>query len=237
MKIINSIKKSGLTNIFIVGLLVFTWIMIGVDDTARVINDAVGNPIYKGSDSKNVVSIAMNVVWGDEYLDSILTILKENNVKITFFVGGKWAQGNPEMVERMVAEGHEIGSHSYDHEHFEKLDYHQSIDKIKKAADIIYSISGTAPMLFAPPYGEFNDTTLRAARDLGCKTIMWSLDTIDWRGDGVTAILNRVKKNCHNGAIILTHPTADTVQALPEIIATVKQSGREFVTVGEIIQE
>ena len=233
----NFLKKSGLTNFFIVGLLVFAWIMLGIDDTARVINDAKGNPIYKGSDDKNAVSIAMNVVWGDEYLDAILNILKENDVKITFFVGGKWAQNSSDMLKRMVAEGHEIGSHSYDHEHFEQLSYAQSVEKIKKAADVIYSICGTAPMLFAPPYGEFNDTTLRAARDLGCKTIMWSLDTIDWRGDGVTAILNRVKKNCHNGAIILTHPTADTVTALPEIIATVKQSGREFVTVGEMITD
>ena len=233
----NFLKKSGLTNLFIVGLLVFAWIMLGIDDTARVINDAKGNPIYKGSDDKNAVSIAMNVVWGDEHLDAILNILKENDVKITFFVGGKWAQNSSDMLKRMVAEGHEIGSHSYDHEHFEKLSYTQSVEMIKKAADVIYSICGFAPMLFVPPYGEFNDTTLRASRDLGCKTIMWSLDTIDWRGDGVTAILNRVKKNCHNGAIILTHPTADTVEALPEIIATVKQGGREFVTVGEMITE
>jgi len=133
----NLFKKSGLTNLFIVGLLVFAWIMMGVDDTARVINDAKGNPIYKGSDDKNAVSIAMNVVWGDEYLDAILNILKENDVKITFFVGGKWAQNSSDMLKRMVAEGHEIGSHSYDHEHFEQLSYTQSVEKIKKAADVI----------------------------------------------------------------------------------------------------
>ena len=80
----NFLRKSGLTNLFIVGLLVFAWIMLGIDDTARVINDAKGNPIYKGSDDKNAVSIAMNVVWGDEYLDSILNILKENDVKFVF---------------------------------------------------------------------------------------------------------------------------------------------------------
>ncbi len=229
------IKKNIILNAFIILLLVTAWLLVGSEKTADVLNNIKGNPIYKGSADKKAVSLTVNVVWGEEHLDKILNILSAENVKATFFIGGKWAEANKEMLKRIAFEGHEIGSHSYDHEHFEKLSYVQSVSAIKKAADIIYSVCGTAPILFAPPYGEFSDTTLRASSDLGCKTIMWSVDTIDWRGDGVSAILSRIKKNCHNGAIILSHPTADTVTALPEIISFVKQSGREFITVGEMI--
>lgn len=231
------IKKSLIINIFIIALLLIAWVMIGMEETAQVLNTLKGNPIYKGSSEKKAVTLTVNVVWGEEYLDKILDILLRENIKATFFIGGKWASENEDRLKLIASQGHEIGSHSYNHEHFEKLSYVQSVNAIKKAADTIYSICGTAPMLFAPPYGEFNDTTLRAANDLGCKTIMWSVDTIDWRGDGVSAILGRIKKNCHNGAIILTHPTADTVTALPEIIAFVRQSGREFITVGEMITD
>ncbi len=228
-------KPSGIANFFIISLLLVAWALIGVDETAQVINELSGNPIYKGSADKNQASLTINVVWGDEHLVKILDILDEHNAKATFFIGGKWAQGSAELLERIYSSGHEIGSHSYNHEHFERLTYAQSVDAIKKAADIIYSLVGVAPVLFAPPYGEFCDTTLRAAGDLGCKTIMWSVDTIDWRGDGVSAILTRVKKKLHNGAIILAHPTADTVTALPDIIKFVRQSGRELVTVGELL--
>lgn len=232
-----SIKKSSLVNIFITVLLLIAWLLVGTDKTAEVLNDIKGNPIYKGSADKKAVALTINVVWGEEHLEKILDILSSENIKATFFIGGKWAASNKELLKRIASEGHEIGSHSYNHEHFEKLSYVQSVNAIKKAADTIYSICGTAPMLFAPPYGEFSDTTLRAASDLGCKTIMWSVDTIDWRGDGVSAILSRIKKNCHNGAIILSHPTADTVAALPDIISFVKQSDRAFITVGEMISK
>lgn len=231
------IKRSTIINVLIGVLLVIAWVMVGMEKTAHVINSISGNPIYKGSSDKKAVALIINVVWGEEHLDKILDILSKENIKATFFIGGKWANENQERLKLIASQGHEIGSHSYNHEHFKKLNYVQSVNAIKKAADTIYSICGNAPILFAPPYGEFNDTTLRAANDLGCKTIMWSVDTIDWRGDGVSAILSRIKKNCHNGAIILSHPTADTVTALPEIISFVRQSGREFITVGEMITD
>jgi peptidoglycan/xylan/chitin deacetylase (PgdA/CDA1 family) len=89
----------------------------------------------------------------------------------------------------------------------------------------IESITAIKTRLFAPPYGEFNDTTLKAADSLGYKTIMWSIDTIDWRRDGVDKIIHRVMKNPHNGALVLMHPTADTVTALPIIIEGLAKPG------------
>ena len=237
MKILKaSLKKIGVINVLIVLLLAIAWVLIGINDTMDVINAISGNPIYKGSADKREVALTINVVWGDEYIEPMLDILAKENVKATFFIGGKWAEDSTELLMKIVNAGHEIGNHGYSHEHMSKLSYEKNVEQIKKSADAIFNKCGIAPILFAPPYGEFNDTTLKAASDLGCTTIMWSVDTIDWRGDGVNAIIGRIKKNCHDGAIILAHPTADTIKALPEIISFVKESGRSFTTVGELLK-
>ncbi len=236
LSIKNSIKKIGTINILIVMLLAISWVLIGINHTMDAINVISGNPIYKGNADKKEVSLTINVVWGDEFIEPILKILADENIKATFFIGGKWAENTPDLLAKIVNDGHEIGNHGYSHEHMSKLSYEKNVEQIKKSADAIYKTCGIAPTYFAPPYGEFNDTTLKAANALGCTTIMWSVDTIDWRGDGVNAIIGRIKKNCHDGAIILAHPTADTVKALPEIISFVKSSGRNFVTVGELLK-
>lgn len=230
------LKKIGAINIVLVLLLGIVWVLIGSDNAIDAINSLSGNPIYKGSGNKKEVSLTINVVWGDEFIEPILNILKENDVKATFFIGGKWSEGSKDLLNKIVADGHEIGSHSYNHEHMSKLSYEENLEAIRRSASAIYSASGVAPVFFAPPYGEFSDATLSAANALGLVTIMWSVDTIDWRGDGVSAIVKRTKTKIHDGAIILAHPTADTVKALPEIIKTVKSSGRSFVTVGELLK-
>ena len=194
-------------------------------------------PVYSGSEDHNTVALTINVVWGEEYLDSILQTLKENNVRATFFIGGQWAENNELLLNKIVEDGHEIGSHAYSHEHMSQLSYEENIMQIQQAARVIYDACKVTPVLFAPPYGEFNDTVLKAADDLGCTTVMWSVDTIDWKGNGADAVVSRIEKKCHNGAIILAHPTQDTADALQEVINIVRESGREFVTAGELIEQ
>ncbi len=235
MSKVRFIRKIGVVNILIVCSLVISWVLVGSGKTIDALNETIGNPIYKGDSTQKAVAITVNVVWGNEYIGPMLDIFAKEGIKATFFIGGKWAQNNESLLMDIVNDGHEIGNHGYGHEHMSKLSYERNSEEIKRSADIIYGICGINPTLFAPPYGEFNNTTLKAANDLGCKTIMWSVDTIDWRGDGVDKIISRIKKNCHDGAIILMHPTADTVKALPEIISFVKSSGRSFVTVSEIL--
>ncbi len=235
MKLIKiPLRKIGAVNLIIVMLLAVAWVLIGINGTLDAINVMSNNPIYKGKADKKEVSLTINVVWGEEYIGPILEILKKEKVRATFFIGGSWAENNAELLEMIIADGHEIGSHGYGHEHMSELDYQGNLNEIKKAAEAIFSASGRAPVLFAPPYGEFSDATLKAAAELGCTTVMWSVDTIDWRGDGTEAIIKRIKKNVHDGAIILAHPTENTVSALPEIIKIVRESGREFVTVSEL---
>ncbi|MBM7581433.1 putative sporulation protein (polysaccharide deacetylase family) [Caldicoprobacter guelmensis] len=198
---------------------------------------STGNPIYKGDDSQPRIAFECNVVWGTEYIPAMLDILKQHNVKITFFIGGQWAEQNPELLKRMVQEGHELGNHGYSHKYHSRLNLEQNKDEIIKAEEAIERVVGVKTRLFAPPYGDFNKTTLQAAHSLGYKTIMWSIDTIDWRGDGVDSIIRRVFKNPHNGAFILMHPTEDTIKALPVIINGLQQRGYEIVRVSDLLKE
>lgn len=191
--------------------------------------------IYKGNENINRVSFACNVVWGTEYVPQMLNIFKEKGIKITFFIGGEWAEDNPELLLEMVNQEHELGNHGYYHKHHSQLSLDENKREIDDTEKVIEKVTKIKTLLFAPPYGEFNDSTLEAAESLGYKTIMWSIDTIDWRREGAQVITNRVLKNPHNGAIILMHPVEDTVEALPTIIDELRDRGFEIGKVSEIL--
>ncbi|NMA94509.1 MAG: polysaccharide deacetylase family protein [Clostridiales bacterium] len=195
------------------------------------------NPIYKGDESLQQTAFVCNVVGGTEYIPSMLNILQEHKVKISFFIGGEWARDNPQMLRLISEEGHELGNHGFEHRNHTNLDLDENLNEIKKTEYIIKDITGITTNLFSPPYGEFNNTTLKAASSIGYKTIMWSIDTINWRGDGVDAVIDRTVKNPHNGVFILIHPTEDTVVALPIIIKELKNRGYDIGTISELLSE
>lgn len=197
----------------------------------------LADPIYQGSQDKKVMTLTCNVFWGEEYLGSMLQTLKNKKVKVTFFIGGSWAEKNPELVKKMYRDGHEIGSHGYAHPHPDQLSIEGNKNDIVKAEKIIQSITGIKPKLFAPPYGERGPAVLTAAEELGYQTILWSIDTIDWQRPGPEVVKSRVVSKAHNGAIVLMHPTAPTAQALPFIIDNLTDQGYRLVTVGELLEQ
>lgn len=230
-----SFKKIIIVIFFAVIFVLFLLFLLANRNLLNTFNSFFEEPIYKGSDDFNKVALECNVVWGTEYIPSMLNILKEYDIKITFFVGGEWARDNPDMLKLISKEGHEIGNHGFSHKHHAKLSLEENIDEIKNTENIIKEITGITTYLFAPPYGEFDKNTLNAATSIGYKIIMWSIDTIDWRGDGVDAIVNRALKKPHNGAFILIHPTEDTIEALPIIIKGLKEKKYEIGTVSEVL--
>jgi len=229
-------KRDLLPTVVIIVMLFFLLFAIGSEEALMALNQLVANPIYQGNGEEPKVAFECNVVWGTEYVPLLLDIFKEYDIRITFFVGGDWAQKNPELLLRMVEEGHEIGNHGYHHKHHSKLDLNGNRKEISETEAVIYQITGIKTTLFAPPYGEFNKTTLQAAESLGYKTIMWSVDTIDWRGDGVDKITSRVLTKIHNGAFVLMHPTSDTVKALPKIIEELTKRGYSIGTVSDLLK-
>ncbi|WP_333870495.1 polysaccharide deacetylase family protein [Desulforamulus putei] len=193
-------------------------------------------PVYRGSDRDKKIALTCNVFWGEEYIPKMLEVLEDHQVKITFFVGGTWVRDFPDLLKKMDAAGHEIGSHGYSHPHPDRLSKSGNLRDMQRAEKLIYDTINKRPQLYAPPYGERGPAVLKAAQEQGYTFILWSIDTIDWQRPSPDVIVRRVVEKAHNGAIVLMHPTAPTVKALPEIIKQLKKEGYQFVTVGELIQ-
>ena len=192
---------------------------------------------YKGKTQENIIAFTCNVDWGGEYIPDMLNILKENNTKITFFVTGKWAEKNPDLLKKMYYEGHEIGNHGYMHRDYGELSYELNKQEIQKCQEIINEILGESSMYFAPPSGSYNDNTIKACNELNYDIIMWSIDTIDWREDSSEEkIIERVLKKPENSSIVLMHPTERTVKALPKIIDSLKDKGFSIGNISDVLE-
>ncbi|MEA4925379.1 MAG: polysaccharide deacetylase family protein [Syntrophomonadaceae bacterium] len=191
-------------------------------------------PIFQGNTGTKAVALTVNVDWGEEFIPAMLEEFKKNNALATFFVTGRWAEKNPELLKQMAAAGHSIQNHGYKHVHFNQLSPAEVTGEIKKAEDIIFGITGTRSSFFASPYGEYNPQLVRTVNSINYQYIMWSADTIDWQRPDPGTIVNRVIKKVHNDAIVLMHPTEPTVKALPEMLKQLKEQNYQMITIDKI---
>ena len=194
---------------------------------------ALAQPFRCGAEDSDCVSLSFNVDWGEEYLPDILAVLAENNVPATFFLTGRWCDLHPDLAAQIAEAGHELGNHGYSHASPNASDREEIIDEIDRTKQAIREATGVATRLYAPPAGEADEHVLEAAEQAGCSTVLWSVDTIDWQQPEADTVLRRVMGQLHGGAIILAHPTACTLQALPHIIEEARAEGYRFVTVSE----
>ena len=204
--------------------------------TTNVFNGNDNSPIYRGSGEKQV-SLMVNVYWGTEYIDGMLSILNKYNVTTTFFVGGSWVAQHPDVLQKIASYGHEIGNHGYFHKEQSKLSYDDNVKEIVACGKLIFSYTGKEPTLFAPPSGDFSSDTLKASRDNGYKTVMWSRDTIDWRDKDADLIFSRATKNTSDGELILMHPTKHTLSVLEKIVKYYLEKDFSIVPVSTNIGE
>ena len=200
------------------------------------IQRSIPEPIRSGSPASPKIALCCNVFWGEEYLPDMLNTLDANQIKATFFIGGTWAQKNQQLLLEIANRGHGLANHSYSHPHPNLLTKQKNQEQIVKTDKLIQEITGKQTTLYAPPYGEYNDTVLLAAHELGYRTILWSIDTIDWQRPSAEIIKQRVLKKLHPGAIILMHPTAPTAQALPGLIKEIQNRGYQVVPVSELLE-
>lgn len=215
----------------------FFLLLVMLPDVMQIMATDPGQPraVYHGKTSEPKVALACNVFWGEEFLPEMLAELGRNNIKITFFIGGSWAKRNPQVLKMIAENGHELGNHTFSHPHPNALSKEQNKDQILRTEALVAELTDRKTTLYAPPYGEFNTTVLAAASELNYTTIMWSIDTIDWKRPPEDVLINRVTKKLHNGAIILMHPTAPTTNALPELIARIRSAGYTITTVSDIL--
>ncbi|MFC4768839.1 polysaccharide deacetylase family protein [Effusibacillus consociatus] len=199
------------------------------------LSDYPNLPIYQGNPHKKEMSLMINVAWGTEYIDGILQVLKDNSAKATFFLDGSWLAKNPEVAKRIVSEGHEIGNHAYTHPDMAALSPERQLHQIVKTQEEIKQVLGVESKWFAPPSGSFNQATVKIARSQGMGTVLWTLDTVDWRRPPKEQILNRIIPHARNGAMILMHPTEPTLGALRTLVPDLKKKGFQLVTVSELL--
>lgn len=223
-------------NCIIVLMLVSVAALAFDNGLKSVFVSGVDGVYYHGDTQKNDVTLMINVYWGNEYIESMLDILAEFDVKTTFFVGGSWVTKYPELFTKIVEHGHEIGNHGFFHKDQSKLNFEQNQQEILNTHKVISKYSQKTTTLFAPPSGAYNESTISAAKALGYSTIMWSRDTVDWRDKDTDIIYSRATKNMANGDLILMHPTLNTMQALPQILNYCADNNFNVVPVSQNIK-
>ncbi|WP_169083035.1 polysaccharide deacetylase family protein [Paenibacillus sp. PL91] len=199
------------------------------------LNDLGPHPIYRGNSNKMMISFMINVAWGNEYIDSILNTLKRENVKATFFLDGSWLKKNAEIANRIQSEGHEMSNHAYTHPDMRALSRQDQYNQISKTEALLKSTLKVNNKWFAPPSGSFNQATIQIAEEQGLKTVLWTIDTVDWQKPPADSIVRKISLKLEPGALILMHPTASSRDALAGMIASAKAKGYAIGTVSETL--
>ncbi len=195
-------------------------------------------PIYGVDLEEKKLAISFDAAWGADCTPTLLKILKEHNIKTTFFLTGIWVKEYPEMVKKIAEAGHELGNHSLTHPHCNTLSAEEFVEELKKNEEMIHKLTAKRTKLFRPPFGEYDNTNLKAARKNGYEVIQWSVDSLDWQEAGTEAVVDRVLKNAHPGAIVLFHNNAQyTPEALPIILKGLKKDGYKIVPVSELLHK
>lgn len=194
-----------------------------------------------------IVSLTFDDGPSPDYTPLILDILKDKGVRATFFLVGKHAEKYPDIVKRIVEEGHEVGNHTYSHKDLAPATPRRVMNEIKRGMEAISRVTGKEqPVLFRPPRGIYSGLVRKIVVEMDCKMILWSLSALDWAGTPSSVIAARIRKFVHPGAIILFHDNGalirseghsrmNTVKAIPAVIEYLRAEGYEFLTVGKML--
>jgi peptidoglycan/xylan/chitin deacetylase (PgdA/CDA1 family) len=167
----------------------------------------------------------------------LLDLAANRHIKLTFFVLGECVQQNPAVLQREVAEGHEIGNHSWSHPNLAKLSDEAVRSQLQRTEDIIVKTAGVKPKLMRPPYGELTKRQrVWVNHDFGYKVILWDVDPLDWKRPGPSVVARRIIAGARPGSIILSHDIhPPTIEAMPQVFDALLAKGFKFVTVSELL--
>lgn len=195
--------------------------------------------IYTGEKSERAIALTFNIGWGDTKALPIIDALKKEGVTdATFFLSASWAERHPDIVERIVKDGHEIGIMGYDYKNYKELEDAQIKKEIYKAQDVFKKLGVKPASFIRTPDGNFDSRVVKVADSLGYTLVHWSIDSNDWNNPGVAKITSNVLDKVKGGDIILLHASdsaKQTAQALPTIIKGIKEKGLSFVTVSDML--
>jgi peptidoglycan-N-acetylglucosamine deacetylase len=207
--------------------------------------------VDRGTSDRMEVALTFDAGADRGYAEQILDTLDEAGVKASFGITGHWADENPELVERMVADGHMIFNHTYSHRSwtgFSTAEFDEGVllteERTQELADTEEAV-GTATggyemkPYYRPPYGDYDDGVLADLKSAGYYVVvMWTCDSFGWNGASIDEIIDRCGTQASPGDIILMHVGADSLdaEALPGLIETLQAQGYELVTVEELLQ-
>ena len=193
-------------------------------------------PIYNVQTEEKKIAFTMNCAWNADDIDSILETLRANNVKITFFIVGEWADKYPEEVKKISEAGHEIGTHSNTHPHVNNLSAEKNLEEIKISVNKLEKLTNQKITLYRTPYGEYNDIVIETSSNYGFFPIHWNIDTLDYKGLPGDEMWGRIKEKLQKGSIILTHNgTEHTADSLDMLLKNIKTNGYQVTTVSDLI--
>ncbi|RUT01535.1 polysaccharide deacetylase [Dulcicalothrix desertica PCC 7102] len=185
-----------------------------------------------------VIALTFDDGPAPKYTQQILEILKQENIKATFFCVGEMVHYFPQLAKQEVAEGHVIGNHTW-HHWLQKMNSQVAANEIESTATAIFEATGVKTSLFRPPYGALNNGVADYAKKNNYAVLMWSDDSQDYRRPSVARVVNNVLREAKPGGMVLMHDgggnRTQTVAALPKIIANLKQQGYRFVTVPQLL--
>lgn len=198
------------------------------------------NAYYIGDTGKKTIYLTFDAGYENGNMEPILAALKKHNVKATFFVVGNFIKTNPELVKKMIEQGHTIGNHSMTHPNMSKISTMESFKKELQDLEALYKETTGKEMtkFYRPPQGKYSEENLKMANELGYKTFFWSLAYVDWYQDKQPTkeqAFDKLLKRIHPGAIVLLHSTSKTNGAiLDELLTKWEEMGYNFSTLEEL---
>lgn len=244
MKKITVKKLIFLSSVFII-LIVLAVISFTVffDQAVIVRRDT----IYHIASSEKVVALTFDDGPSPVWTPKILDVLKEAQVKATFFMLGMHAQQYPDVARRVAEEGHEIGNHTYDHHGIFYYKPEELNREVREAEKIIESITGIKTKYFRPPKAWLTRKEKKQLKDMGYETVLWSLNSKDWVTFDDRYIVKYILHHIRPGDILLFHDSGglfkpeggkrkETVKAVSRLIEKLKERGYRFVTISQLLE-
>lgn len=196
-------------------------------------------PIFYVKNNAPEICLTFDISWGEKTLPLVLKVLEEQQVPSTFFLSGPWAVRHPEFAKAIYNQGHEIASHGDRHLNLSQYPKEIVTENIYKAHQDLLSVVERVAPYFRPPNGDYDDLVIDTARELGFETIIWSVDSLDWKNPGSSYMVSRVLKRSFPGAIILCHASDSSREihlALPGIISGLRKKGYRLVTLSQLAE-
>lgn len=198
------------------------------------------NAYFTGDTGKKTIYLTFDAGFENGQTPSILDTLKKHNAPAAFFVVGNYISTSPDLVKRMLEEGHIVGNHTFHHPDMSQIAEQSAFEKELKELETLYqeTTGQEMPKFYRPPQGKYNEDNLKMAKEMGYKTIFWSLAYVDWYTDNQPTreeAFSKLLPRIHNGAIVLLHSTSQTnAEILDELLTKWEEAGYTFASLNDL---